>query len=39
VGKSSLIKIMSGESNYSEKYTEEESILNPVIIRNTLNPR
>lgn len=30
---------MSGEANFSEKYSEEESILNPIIIRNGLNLR
>lgn len=27
---------MAGEGNYSEKYAEEESLLNPILIRNNL---
>ena len=28
---------MAGEGNYSEKYCIEESLLNPLIIRNTIS--
>lgn len=30
---------MAGESNFTEKYSENESILNPIIIWSEINPK